>query len=67
MVGKRQLYPLGTGVKQPGREADHSLPSSAKVKNSGTVSPPPIHLHGMVLNELNTGITFPVPITLPSD
>jgi hypothetical protein len=31
-------YPMGTtegpfpGVKQPGREADHSLPSSAEVK-----------------------------------
>jgi hypothetical protein len=32
---------LSLGVKQPGREADHSLPSSAKVKVSRTVPPLP--------------------------
>jgi hypothetical protein len=35
-------YPVGMGgslpgVKQPGREADHSSPSNAKVKNGGAV------------------------------
>jgi hypothetical protein len=34
------LFP---GVKRPGREADHSPPSSAEVKNGGGV-------HGVVLN-----------------
>jgi hypothetical protein len=29
------------GVKRPGREAGHSTPSSAKVKNGGAV--PPLH------------------------
>jgi hypothetical protein len=28
-------------VKQQGREADHSLPSSAEIKKSGAILPPP--------------------------
>jgi hypothetical protein len=37
-------------VKRSGREADHSLPSSAEVKN-GTATPPlPTCLHSVVLN-----------------
>jgi hypothetical protein len=32
------LFP---GVKRPGREADHSPPSSAEVKNGGAVPPLP--------------------------
>jgi hypothetical protein len=31
------LGPLSLGIKQHGREADHSLPSSAEVKNGGTI------------------------------
>jgi hypothetical protein len=42
------LVALSQGVKQMGREADQSLPSSAKLKNSGTISPLPIHLHGII-------------------
>jgi hypothetical protein len=39
------------GVKRPGREADHSPPSSAEVKNAWScTSIPPIHLHGVVLS-----------------
>jgi hypothetical protein len=39
-------YPMGTEgslprVKRPGREADHSLPSSAEVKNGGATPPLP--------------------------
>jgi hypothetical protein len=35
-------YPVGTGgwlpgVKRPGREADHSPPSSAEIKNGGAI------------------------------
>jgi len=30
-MGTRDLYP---GVKEPGREADHSPPSSTEVKNA---------------------------------
>jgi hypothetical protein len=37
-------------VKQLGREADHSPPSSAKVKNGGAIPPLPLHLDGVVLN-----------------
>jgi hypothetical protein len=37
--GHPVLYPMGTGgsfleVKWPGREADHSLPPSAEIKNA---------------------------------
>jgi hypothetical protein len=39
------------GVKRPRREADHSSPSSAEVKNAWTyTSTPPIRLHCMVLS-----------------
>jgi hypothetical protein len=42
---------LSLGIKQQGREADHSLPSSAEVKNTWSyTSAPLIHLHGMVLS-----------------
>jgi hypothetical protein len=38
-------------VKRPGREADHSPPSSAEVKNAWSYSStPPIRLHGVVLS-----------------
>jgi hypothetical protein len=41
---------LSLGVKRPGREADHSLPSSAEVKNVWSyTSTPPIRLHGVML------------------
>jgi hypothetical protein len=59
-------FPLKPGavsleVKRPGREADHSHPSSAEVKNAGGyTSIPPIRLHGVVLS---TG-TLPY-LTLP--
>jgi hypothetical protein len=49
-------YPMGNGalsvgVKRQGREADHSPPSSAKVKNVWScTSTSPIHLHGVVLS-----------------
>jgi hypothetical protein len=34
-------WAISPGVKRPGREADHSPPSSAEVKNSGATSPLP--------------------------
>jgi hypothetical protein len=49
-------YPLGTrgsflGGKVAGREADHSPPSSAQVKNAwSSTSIPPVSLQGVVLN-----------------
>jgi hypothetical protein len=39
---------LTLGVKQPGREADHSPKSSAEVKNGWSYISTLIHLHGMV-------------------
>jgi hypothetical protein len=42
------------GVKRPGREADHSLPSTAEVKECVELyfhSTPPIRLHGLVLSQ----------------
>jgi hypothetical protein len=41
------LGALSQGIKRPGREADHSPPSTAEVKNGGTIPP---RLHGIVLN-----------------
>jgi hypothetical protein len=41
---------LSLGLKLPWREADHSSPSSAEVKNACSyTSTPPIRLHGVVL------------------
>jgi hypothetical protein len=40
---------LFRGIQRPGREADHSPPSSAEVRNEWSyTSNPPIYLHGMV-------------------
>jgi hypothetical protein len=42
---------LSLGVKRPGREADHSPPSSADVKNAWRyTSTPSIHLYGVMLS-----------------
>jgi hypothetical protein len=41
---------LSLGVKRPGREADHSPPSSAEVKNAWNyTSTPPVRLHDVVV------------------
>jgi hypothetical protein len=46
--GKGNLSPE---VKQPGREADHSHPTSAEVKETWVyTSTLPIRLHGVVFN-----------------
>jgi hypothetical protein len=47
-----QLVPgaVSLEVKRQGREADHSPPSSAEVKNGGAIPPLPLRLHGVVLN-----------------
>jgi hypothetical protein len=50
---------FSAGVKRPGREDDHSPPSSAEVKNGGAIPPLPIRLHGMVTEK-----TLPLPITI---
>jgi hypothetical protein len=41
---------LAPGVKRQGREADHSPPPCAEVKNGRDIPPLPIFLHGIVLN-----------------
>jgi hypothetical protein len=42
-----------------GREADHSPPHGAEVKNNGAIPlHSPIHHHGMVLNLLNSRTKF---------
>jgi len=46
-MGTVGFFPEG---KQPGREADHSPPSSAEVKDAWSyTSTPPIRLNGVVL------------------
>jgi hypothetical protein len=48
LIGTRGTFP---GVKRPGREADHSPPSSVEVKNAWSyTSTPSIRLHGVVLS-----------------
>jgi hypothetical protein len=45
------LGALSLEVKRPGREADHSPPSSAEAKNAWNyTSTPPIRLYGVVLS-----------------
>jgi len=45
------IRPAQDREQWPGREADHSLPSSADVKNVWScICTPPIRLHGMVLS-----------------
>jgi hypothetical protein len=47
--------------KRPGREADHSPPSSAEVKSGGAITPlPHICFHGVMLNWISTGKTLHV-------
>jgi hypothetical protein len=38
------------GIKRPGREADHSPPASAKVKNDGAIPSLLTRRHGVVVN-----------------
>jgi hypothetical protein len=48
------------GAKRPGREADHSPPASAEVKeNVDLYIHSPIRLHDVVLNSLGTGTVLP--------
>jgi hypothetical protein len=47
---------LSSGVKWPGREADHS----PLIKKTWSIHPLPIRLHGIVLNDLSTGATLPL-------
>jgi len=50
------------GIKRPGREADHSPPSSAEVTKAWShTSTLPIRLHGVVLS-YSTGTDSPLPV-----
>jgi hypothetical protein len=51
---------LSPGVRRPGREVDHSPPTSAEIKKMWIYTSTPIHLHGIVLNYLRTGTTLPL-------
>jgi hypothetical protein len=48
-IGTRVSFP---GVRRPGRESDHSPPSSAEVRNEWnyTSPPPPTSFHGVMLS-----------------
>jgi hypothetical protein len=50
LLSNGYLELLSPGVKQQGREADHSPPSSAEVKNNEVTPPLPIH-HTAVENK----------------
>jgi hypothetical protein len=56
LCGPPAFYPVGTrgsflGVKRPGREADHSPPSSTEVKNAWSYTSAPQHAFDMELSE----------------
>jgi hypothetical protein len=55
---------LPLGVKQQWREAHHSPPSTAEVKNGGDIPPLPKRLHSVVLNELSIGENLPSSLRL---
>jgi hypothetical protein len=50
------------GVKRPGREADHSPPTSTEVKNSGAIALLHKCLHVIVLNLLSKKTTLFLPL-----
>jgi hypothetical protein len=54
------LFP--PGVKLPGREAGHSPPSSANVKNAWSCSSTPQRVHGVVLSYERDSFTFTLPL-----
>jgi hypothetical protein len=57
---------ISLGVKRPGREADHSPPSSAKVKECLELYlDSPIRLHDVVFSSESTGTALPLPLHLP--
>jgi hypothetical protein len=49
---------MGPGESLPGGEADHSLPSSAEIKNNGALLSFLTHHHGMVLNQLSPDVMY---------
>jgi hypothetical protein len=52
-------YPIVPGaVKRSGRDADHSPPHTAAVKNGGAPPTLPIRFHCVMLNWLSTGGNF---------
>jgi hypothetical protein len=54
---------LSPGIERPGGEfeAHHSSPTSAEVEKMWIyISPPPIRLHGVVLNSLSTRTRLPL-------
>jgi hypothetical protein len=48
-----------SGVKRPGREADHSPPTSVEVKKIWNYTYTSSRLHGVALNSLSTRTTLP--------
>jgi hypothetical protein len=61
LLPNRYQGALSLEVKLPGREADHSPPSSAQVKNAWSyTSTPPMRLSGVVLRAQGK-FTLPVP------
>jgi hypothetical protein len=50
---------LSLGIKRPGREADHSPPSSTEVKHAWSyTSTPPIRFHGVLSEGISTILPF---------
>jgi hypothetical protein len=58
---------LSLGVKRPGREADHSPPSSAEVKNAWSYTSTPQHVFMAWCLVKHRDFTLTVPITEASE
>jgi hypothetical protein len=59
---------IGGGLKRQGREADHSLPTSAEVKRTWIYTSAPLYrLHGVAFSQLNTGTTLPFLCIIKAD
>jgi hypothetical protein len=63
-------YPMGAGdsfpgVKRPGREPDHSPPSSAEVRNVWSyTSTPQVRIHGVELRHRDSFTFYLLPFNL---
>jgi len=55
--------PCSPGAKRPGREVDHSPPSSAEVKNAWSYTSTPSRLHDVVLKHKDN-FTFTLAVDL---
>jgi hypothetical protein len=57
---------MGIGGSFPGGKLTTHLQLVLRSRNCGSVHPLPIRLHGVVLDQLSTGTTLPLPVETAS-